>query len=85
MEEYMRFYESDEKRPIFAGTENIFEIGDNVECNGKLYQVEAFFRSFHAEPDVIDWLRLRRGGLGIVWADVAPSEVKLLSRNVSSA
>lgn len=80
--EYQRFYESDDRRPSFAGTDTIFEIGDNVLVDGKEYQIEGFYRSMYAEPNQVDWLRIGRTGISRIWNDVHPSEATLLSRPV---
>ena len=85
-EEYKKYFPADyANHPIFAGTEEKFEIGDFVEVDGKRYELVNFFRSVHAADNVIDWLRLQRtNSYGVViWRDCYPSEVSLKSRPVT--
>ena len=83
--EYKRYFETDyADKPRFAGTTEMFEIGDNVEANGKNYEIYSFFRSVHANDNEIDWVRISRtNDQGtVIWCDVYPSELTLKSRPV---
>jgi len=82
--EYKRFFQGNEK-VMFANTDTQFEIGDNVEVNGKEYEIYEFYQSVHAQKHEVDWLLLRRWVEGSTfWANANPSEATVISRPVPS-
>ena len=86
MKEYRKFWEMDDSKPTFAGSDEQFDIGDVVQCNGMEYSVDSFWRSPYARPNEVDWLRLRRlNGTTWIWCDAYPSEVQLFAREVLTA